>query len=215
MWSIENESQKKTVDGRKVPDANEEYLIYQSIVGVWPAERCELSSISERLQAYAIKAIREAMVHTRWTKPNTAHEEAVCGFIQRILSRQHNSAFLSAAAPFLQKVAYAEHDPWPRPGILLKMVRVRAFRIFIRAPNFGSATSWTPITAVPSTFKLGARALQAFEDSAHFETASIAKDLLKHWSDGRLKLYTIWKALGCRRQHPEVVQRGENLFSLK
>ena len=85
-WSKENESYKQEVDARKVPDANEEYLIYQALVGMWPADRSELASISERLQDYAIKAIREAMVHTRWTEPNTAHEKAVCTFIQKILS---------------------------------------------------------------------------------------------------------------------------------
>ena len=93
-WSKRNESCKQAIDGRTVPDANEEYLIYQALVGIWPADRAELPSISERLQAYAIKAIREAMVHTRWTEPNTAHESAVCNFIQNILSRKDDSPFL-------------------------------------------------------------------------------------------------------------------------
>jgi (1->4)-alpha-D-glucan 1-alpha-D-glucosylmutase len=49
-WSKENESHKQAVEGRKVPDPNEEYLIYQALVGMWPADRSELASISERLQ---------------------------------------------------------------------------------------------------------------------------------------------------------------------
>jgi (1->4)-alpha-D-glucan 1-alpha-D-glucosylmutase len=206
-WSKENEPHKRTVEGRKVPDANEEYLVYQSLVGVWPAEQSELSSISERLRAYAIKAIREAMVHTRWTKPNTAHEQAVCGFIQRILSPQHNSAFLSAAATFLQKVAYAGmiHGL----GQALLKIACPGVPDFYQGSEFWIRDLVDPDNRRAVDFQTRSQALQAFEDSAHFETASIAKDLLKYWSDGRLKLYTIWKALGCRRQHPMLFRDGE------
>ena len=106
-WSKGNESHKLAVDGHKVPDPNEEYLIYQALVGMWPADWSELTSISQRLLAYAIKAIREAMVHTRWMEPNTAHEQAVCSLIQKILSPQGNAPFLCSVARFLEKVAYA------------------------------------------------------------------------------------------------------------
>jgi (1->4)-alpha-D-glucan 1-alpha-D-glucosylmutase len=87
-WSQENESHKQISVGRKVPDANEEYLIYQSLLGLWPADIQELPGICDRLQAYAVKATREAMVHTRWTAPNVPHEEAICGFIRAILTSE-------------------------------------------------------------------------------------------------------------------------------
>jgi (1->4)-alpha-D-glucan 1-alpha-D-glucosylmutase len=46
-------------------------------------------------------------------------------------------------------------------------------------------------------------------DSAHFETAGIAGDLLAQWPDGRVKLFVMWKALACRRQYPVVFREGE------
>jgi (1->4)-alpha-D-glucan 1-alpha-D-glucosylmutase len=49
------------------PDANEGYLILQTLVGAWPIE-------PERLEAYAEKALREAKVHTNWAEPDTAWE---------------------------------------------------------------------------------------------------------------------------------------------
>ena len=35
-WREMNRTQKATVDGAHAPDANEEYLIYQTLVGTWP-----------------------------------------------------------------------------------------------------------------------------------------------------------------------------------
>ena len=96
----ENESHKKVVDGRCVPDANEEYLIYQALLGLWPDDLSQLPEISERVQSYAIKAIREAMVHTRWTEPNQAHEKAVSRFIAQILSPDHNASFVDQVLAF-------------------------------------------------------------------------------------------------------------------
>jgi (1->4)-alpha-D-glucan 1-alpha-D-glucosylmutase len=55
------------------PDANEEYLIYQTLVGAWPLER-------ERLAAYMVKAMREAKLNTDWMDPNERHERAVLRF---------------------------------------------------------------------------------------------------------------------------------------
>jgi (1->4)-alpha-D-glucan 1-alpha-D-glucosylmutase len=61
------------VGGRAAPDPTEEYLIYQTVVGVWPAS-------VERLEEYVRKALREAKRNTNWTRPDEAWEDAVLGF---------------------------------------------------------------------------------------------------------------------------------------
>lgn len=53
-----------------VPDPGFGSLLWQAVVGAWPASR-------ERLQAYAEKAMREAGDHTTWTAPDAAYESAV------------------------------------------------------------------------------------------------------------------------------------------
>jgi (1->4)-alpha-D-glucan 1-alpha-D-glucosylmutase len=60
-------------------DAATEYLLWQTIVGVWPID-------GERLQGYATKAIREAKVHTSWTDPDEGYEEAVADFDDGLVS---------------------------------------------------------------------------------------------------------------------------------
>ena len=75
-WATLNEIYKVDVNGVMVPDRNEEYFLYQTLLGIWPVDPRELSNVQPRMEAYAVKATREAMVHTRWTRPNLAHEEA-------------------------------------------------------------------------------------------------------------------------------------------
>jgi (1->4)-alpha-D-glucan 1-alpha-D-glucosylmutase len=53
-----------------VPDGPFEALLWQAVIGAWPASR-------ERLQAYAEKAAREAGNSTTWTDPDEAFESQV------------------------------------------------------------------------------------------------------------------------------------------
>lgn len=60
------------------PDPIDEYLIYQILVGVWPIEPA-------RLDAYLVKALREAKRHTRWVGPNEEYEGGVRRFAAALL----------------------------------------------------------------------------------------------------------------------------------
>ncbi|MGH2940507.1 MAG: malto-oligosyltrehalose synthase [Solirubrobacterales bacterium] len=65
------------IGGRTAPDPTEEYLIYQTLVGVWPAS-------SERVEEYVRKALREAKRNTNWVEPNEEWEGAVLEFCRRL-----------------------------------------------------------------------------------------------------------------------------------
>ena len=89
QWQQMNAGHKKTVeDGRIAPDGNEEYLLYQTIVGAWPwkfqgAEKPE--SFLERLKAYITKALSEAKVNLSWLSPDQEYVDAVHSFLTAIL----------------------------------------------------------------------------------------------------------------------------------
>jgi (1->4)-alpha-D-glucan 1-alpha-D-glucosylmutase len=78
------------------PDANTEYLLWQTIVGAWPLT-------ADRLAAYLEKATREAKRHTTWVDPDPAYDEAVRAFATGVLSdaglRAHVAAFVERLAP--------------------------------------------------------------------------------------------------------------------
>ena len=60
-------------------DALTEYLLLQTLVGAWPID-------AARLGAYATKAIREAKLHTTWTEPDPAYEQAIEHFVEGVVS---------------------------------------------------------------------------------------------------------------------------------
>ena len=105
LWAKLNARHKEEVEGRAAPDRNEEYFLYQTLLGAWPLEGGSCETLVERLQAYLVKATREAMVHTRWTRPNQRHEEALQQFVARILSPAAED-FLRDFRPFQREIAY-------------------------------------------------------------------------------------------------------------
>ena len=206
-WSRENEPHKREIDGRKVPDANEEYLIYQALVGIWPAAISDLPSISQRLQDYALKATREAMVHTRWTEPNAAHEQAVCNFIQKMLSEDESSSFLDRVAKFLPKISYA--GMINGLGQALMKITCPGVPDFYQGSELWNRNLVDPDNRGAVDFQKRTSALQSLLETATIESSEIFSELQTQWPDGRIKLFTIWKALGCRRSHPELFREGD------
>ncbi|MGZ3852497.1 MAG: malto-oligosyltrehalose synthase, partial [Flavisolibacter sp.] len=69
------------------PDRNDEYLIYQSLVGNYPMPGQEEDQFKERLTAYLQKALREAKQHSNWTTPNEEYEKATAEFAKGLLNK--------------------------------------------------------------------------------------------------------------------------------
>jgi len=77
------------------PDGNEEYLIYQTLVGAWPLA-------PERLEAYLEKALREAKTNTNWLDPNERWERSVKAYARALYDHR---PFLDSFEPFAERVA--------------------------------------------------------------------------------------------------------------
>src|SRR5438046_199990 len=90
-WRTVNRRWKKDVNESEAPDANEEYLLYQTLLGTWPVasngkpvENVDKKYI-ERIQAYMTKALNEAKLNTSWIQPNEEWLAASRDFVARIL----------------------------------------------------------------------------------------------------------------------------------
>ena len=108
-WSNLNAQYRRDLDDALVPDANEEYLFYQTLLGAWPLEPYspeEYTTFVERIQAYMLKVLREAKVHTSWINPNPAYEEAVQHYIARVLDPQTQETFLEDFRVFQQRLSH-------------------------------------------------------------------------------------------------------------
>jgi malto-oligosyltrehalose synthase len=96
-WRRLNRRHQKAVRGRIVPDSNAELLLYQTLVGVWPAS-------AKRIKRYMLKAVREAKLRTSWTEPNEAYEEALLAFVDAIIGGSPDEPFCADLARFVERI---------------------------------------------------------------------------------------------------------------
>jgi (1->4)-alpha-D-glucan 1-alpha-D-glucosylmutase len=208
LWSKLNAKNKTQVDGQQVPDRNEELFLYQTLLGIWPTDGREDATLVERLQAYAVKATREAMVHTRWTLPNTAHENALKNFVASILKPVKGDAFLRDFVPFQQSLAYS--------GMVNALTQTLVKIISPGIPDFYQGSELWDLRLVdpdnrrPVDFAQRTSMLAALKQRPG-QNVSFAAELTRNWQDGRIKLYAIWKALNFRRERSELFSKGDFL----
>jgi (1->4)-alpha-D-glucan 1-alpha-D-glucosylmutase len=209
-WARWNTTKKGMIASCAVPDPNEEVFLYQTLVGAWPLAETEIPHFRERLEAYIIKAIREAMVHTRWTMPNTAHERAVVKFLQAILEPGRNNLFLKDFLKFQRNIALY--------GMLNGLAQVLVKMTSPGVPDFYQGCELWDLRLVdpdnrgPVDFKYRATLLSEIETRSRQNTLRFCREVVQSWHDGRIKLYLIWKILNLRRQHPRVFREGQLLL---
>ena len=92
-----NQDKKIQVAGETVPSANEEYFLYQTLLGAWPMTPMDDEQYADfvgRIHVYMEKALREAKINTSWINPNTEYEAAFHSFLDAILDRSAGKPFL-------------------------------------------------------------------------------------------------------------------------
>ena len=108
-WGRLNQRKKVEIEGELAPSRNDEYLLYQTLIGTWPHEMtaaAERSAYIERIQQYMLKATREAKVHTSWISPHVAYERAMSDFVDAILMGFCTvDRFCPHFVPFAHKIA--------------------------------------------------------------------------------------------------------------
>ncbi len=202
-WQQWNAPAKTDVDGAAAPDANEEYLIYQTLVGTWPvgpADDSQWSGYAARIAAYCEKAFREAKVHTSWLSPNVEYEQAVAGFLQRILD-DRQSTFASDLAAFAQSIA----DAGFVNSLAQSLVKICCPGVpdFYQGVEFWDFNLVDPDNRRPVDFSERRDAL-AWMTEGQSEPGAVARELLAGWPDKRLKMLVVSQALRFRRDHPDL-----------
>jgi (1->4)-alpha-D-glucan 1-alpha-D-glucosylmutase len=203
-WARWNREFKTLLNGRPVPDANEETLIYQTLLGAWPNDPADVPAFIERLKQYATKALREAKIYTSWLKPDEEHERAVHRFIETILEPRPGNRFLEHFLDFEERIAYF--------GALNSLAQVL---IKITAPGipdfYQNTTLWDLSLVDPDNrrpIELDAR-LKLAEELGDWNQPGTPASLLAGWKDGRIKTFVIYRALQFRRRLPGLFLHGE------
>lgn len=202
LWARQNTRHKEQGKGEAVPDGNEEYFLYQTLLGVWPLDRDGCATLLKRVQDHIIKATREAMVHTRWTRPNQSHEDALLQFVAKVLSDESRE-FLEDFHQFQKKVAYF--------GMVNGLSQTLLKIVSPGVPDFYQGSELWDLRLVdpdnrgPIDFN---KRVAALDSIAHADSIQAVQTLVENWHDGCLKLYLIWKAVRFRRDHADLFLDG-------
>src|SRR4030042_680572 len=202
-WSRINKSKKSNMEGQWVPDRNEEYLLYQTLLGVWPNTPMndkEHEVFKNRIHDYMLKATREAKVHTSWISPNIPYEDALLKFIDAVLS---GHLFIIDFQMLQKKVAY--FGMFNSLGQTLLKMTSPGIPDFYQGTEIWDFSLVDPDNRRPVNFELRKERLAALKkrvETAGQNLSEYVRDLMREWKDGTIKLYLIYKALNYRRENP-------------
>jgi (1->4)-alpha-D-glucan 1-alpha-D-glucosylmutase len=202
-WARLNDSHRVTVEDESVPHPNEEYLLYQTLIGAWPLEpytAADYATFVRRIQDYMNKVLHEAKVHSSWLNPNEPYDEAMRTFVERILDERTGKAFLDDLRPFRQRVA--------RTGLLYSLAQTLLRLTLPGVPDTYQGTELWDFSLVdpdnrrPVDYELRQCLL------ADLQKGTAIADLLRTMEDGRIKLFVTWKGLTCRRDRAGLFSDG-------
>ncbi|HJT15476.1 MAG TPA: malto-oligosyltrehalose synthase, partial [Dongiaceae bacterium] len=181
-WASLNRYKRGKVNGDPAPSPNDEYAIYQTLLGAWPADG-EIDSFGERLKGTVLKSIREAKRRTSWINPNEAYESACLRFVERLLETGRPNPFLDDFRPFQQRVAQF--------GVLNSLSQLAVTLTAPGVPDtYQGCDLWDfnmvdPDNRRPVDFELRRRMLAEITET---DRRALLRDSLADWQDGRIKL---------------------------
>jgi len=207
-WRTANRRWKRTINDAEAPDANEEYLLYQTLLGTWPIrasgepEGVATAEYTERIQAYMAKALHEAKINTSWIQPNEEWDATMRDFVAKILDPSPRNKFLPGFLPVAQEIA--------RLGAINSLAQTLLKLTSPGVPDIYQGNEvWDyslvdPDNRRPVDYKQRRDMLEALP------TATI-DELLRNWPDGRIKMFLTQRVLQFRREHVDLFHRGEYL----
>jgi len=215
-WALLNRSKRSLVDGEYAPDRNDEYLFYQTLVGMWPAADPSLENIKTRLVRYMHKAGKEAKVHTSWINPNNAYDEATEKFIDKALKPSRSNRFLDSFLTFQKRIS--------RMGAINSLAQVVLKITSPGVPDtYQGRELWDfslvdPDNRQPVDYDLLKRLLKNLQPLLAFpggmnagRRAETLLNMLDHWESGQIKMFVTACCLRFRRDHPDLFLEGDYL----
>lgn len=211
-WRELNRGRKASVEGAAAPDANEDYLLYQTFVGTWPLEGVTDENrvdYTRRLQEYMRKALKEAKLHTSWINPNEEYERTVSDFVGSLLDPSVSGDFIRDFEEFQRLTTSA--------GLLNSLSQTLLKTTAPGVPDFYQGTELWAFTLVdpdnrrPVDYELRRRLLASMHDVDDRDVSEFVEGLLEQPEDGRIKMYVTARALNLRRERAALFARGEYL----
>jgi (1->4)-alpha-D-glucan 1-alpha-D-glucosylmutase len=207
-WRTLNHRRKRVVNDLEAPDANEEYLLYQTLLGTWPLEthgearRATTPEYIHRIQAYMAKALHEARINTSWIQPHEEWDAAMRDFVAQILNGSPRNKFLANFLPVATEIArFGAINSLSQT--LLKLTSPGVPDIY-QGNEIWDFSLVDPDNRRPVDYKVRGQILRSLASATPGE-------LMEAWPEGRIKMFLTQRVLCFRRGHNHLFQRGEYL----
>ena len=203
-WRRLNRKLRSTAGGGAAPSANDEYLIYQTLLGAWPNVLLDSGQkeLGERLGAYIVKATREAKWRTSWHEPSGAYEDSCQRFIAQLLSAPEAEAFRQDFVSF--------HALISRLGALNSLCQTVLKLTVPGVPDIYQGSDLWDLSLVdpdnrrPVDFTVRQKALDELTMAARDAGPGLLHELAATWPTGKIKLHVAAALLAARRTAPKL-----------
>lgn len=204
-WRVLNRKAKTRFEDGEAPDANEEYLLYQILLGTWPVLPSGEAAPSVddeyvgRIQAYMAKALKEAKLNTSWIQPNEQWDAAMQAFVARILESSARNKFIASFLPVATEIS--------RLGAINSLAQTLLKLTSPGVPDIYQGNEIWDFSLVDPDNR---RPVDYARRRAMLDglASASADELLREWPDGRIKLFLTQRLLCFRRAHAELFRQG-------
>lgn len=202
QWRLMNLAARRHIDA---PDAADELMLYQMIVGAWPSalavdDAAGLATLAQRLRQWQRKALRESRRHSSWQSPDPVYEDACDAFLDHLLRARDGAPFRASMQAMVADIAPAAAVK----GLTQALLRLSAPGVadLYQGTEFWDHSLVDPDNRRPVDFGRRIAALASRDDDAH---------CLQAWRDGRVKQRLIARMLRLRKAMPALFTEGDYL----
>lgn len=206
-WSELNRQHKLRINGKFVPDRNDEYFLYQTLIGAFPFNQTEFPEFVERIKNYMIKAIREAKVHTAWLRPDQAYEEGYLKFVDQVLADDSSNEFFQVFCQFQQRVA--------EYGIFNSLSQAILKNTMPGVPDLYQGCELWDLSLVdpdnrrPVDYDQRISYLEEIKLRIAQDSLALINELFSSKEDGKIKLFLTTQVLQARKNYFDLFQKGD------
>ncbi len=208
-WHRMNAGRKQAIEDAPAPSRNDEYLLYQVMLGSFPLGPLDeeaLAAYRARIVAYMQKACREAKARTSWARVNEPYEAATAAFVEALLDPRPGNAFLEDFRAAAEPIAWAGHLN------SLSMVAVKYTSPGV--PDCYQGNELIDLSLVdpdnrrPVDYALRLRLLDELAALPERPDDAMLREAFGDARVGRGKLYVTWRLLQLRRAREELFRTG-------
>ncbi|HKM65336.1 MAG TPA: malto-oligosyltrehalose synthase, partial [Acidisphaera sp.] len=201
-WMRLNAPLRREVEGAPAPDAPDELMLYQTLVGAWPLDlspddEAGLHAFGDRVAAWQEKAVREAKRRSGWAAPNEEYEAACRGFLDGVLDKSRPARLVHEIAGFAFRIAV--------PGAINSLSQTVLRLTSPGIPDLYQGTEFWDFALVDPDNR---RPVDYDARRAALADPAAPADLLAFWRHGHVKQSLIHRILAYRRRAASLFANG-------